>query len=393
MRVLAIGSMYPPQHLGGYELVWRAADEHLRAHGHDVRVLCSDLDLGAACPDPPWVYRELRWWWRDHAFPRQSLRARFAVERHNAAVIARHLAQQAPDAVAFWAMGGMSLSLLEHVRRAGVPAVAFVYDDWLLYGPRVDAWLRTFAHRPRLGALIERRTRLPTRVDLPDAARYVFGSESTRRRAGSFPKAAIAHLGIASAFLDAAPPRRDWTGRLLYVGRIDRRKGIETAVRALEHLPGSTTLAVVGDGDNAELQRLRGLAGPRVEFTGACERDALRDVYAAADAVLFPVEWEEPWGLVPLEAMGVGRPVLATGRGGSAEYLREGKNCLLFAPGDHAALAERVLRLAGDPGLRERLRAGGLRTGAAHTEARFNAEVQRLLLMCVERSGPDAESV
>ena len=58
--------------------------------------------------------------------------------------------------------------------------------------------------------------------------------------------------------------------------------------------------------------------------------------YAAADAVLFPVSWEEPWGLVPLEAMAVGRPVLASRAGGGpAEYLRAGENCL-HSPDDAA---------------------------------------------------------
>ena len=50
VRVLTIGSMYPPHHLGGYELIWRAAVEHLRARGDEVRVLASDFTLTE--PDP-----------------------------------------------------------------------------------------------------------------------------------------------------------------------------------------------------------------------------------------------------------------------------------------------------------------------------------------------------
>ena len=68
-------------------------------------------------------------------------------------------------------------------------------------------------------------------------------------------------------------------------------------------------------------------AGLDVRFLGAKPRAELRDVYAAADVVVFPVQWNEPWGLVPLEAMSVGRPVVASGTGGSAEYLRDGENC------------------------------------------------------------------
>ena len=74
----------------------------------------------------------------------------------------------------------------------------------------------------------------------------------------------------------------------------------------------------------------------RVDIVRHEERDALAGHYAAADAVLFPVQWEEPWGLVPLEAMAVGRPVVASGTGGSAEYLRDEENCLIYSPLDGA---------------------------------------------------------
>src|SRR5438552_15011542 len=118
VRALAVGNMYPPHHLGGYELVWRSAVRHLRELGHEVRVLTTDFRLPspreAADPD---VHRELRWWWREHAFPQRPLRERLAIERHNARVLERHLDELRPDVVSWWSMGGMSMSLIERVRR------------------------------------------------------------------------------------------------------------------------------------------------------------------------------------------------------------------------------------------------------------------------------------
>ena len=93
-------------------------------------------------------------------------------------------------------------------------------------------------------------------------------------------------------------------------------------------------------------------------------RGELPDIYAGSDVVLFPVRWQEPWGLVPLEAMALGRPVIATGQGGSGEYLRDQENCLLVPPGDPRAIAAAVRRLADDPQLRARIRTGGLATAA-----------------------------
>ena len=386
VRVLAVGNMYPPHHLGGYELVWRAAVRHLRAGGADVRVLTTDFRLpDPSEPEEDGVQRELRWWWRDHGWPDYGLAERRAIERHNHATLARHIRDFEPEIVTWWSMGGMSLTLLEQVRRRGLPAVAFVHDDWLDYGPRVDAWLRLFSG-PRRGLLARPAAtllRTPTRVDFATAARYVFVSETTRKRAiearGELPDTAIAHSGIDPAYLDPRP-ERPWAWRLLYVGRIDERKGISTAVEALAQLPDAASLTIVGEGDPAAEAGLReqaqglGVAN-RIRIEGFRTRAELPDLYDEADVVVFPVVWPEPWGLVPLEAMALGRPVVATGRGGSGEYLRHERNALLFTAEDADGLAASISRLAGDAELRARLRAGGLDTAPHYTEDVFNANV------------------
>jgi glycosyltransferase involved in cell wall biosynthesis len=194
----------------------------------------------------------------------------------------------------------------------------------------------------------------------------------------------VAHSGIHEAFLDPAPAA-DWGWRLLYVGRLDERKGVDTAVEAMAELPVQARLELIGGWDTREEDRLRDLARgigveERVHFAGQLDRSEIAAAYARADATVFPVRWEEPWGLVPLESMAKGRPVVARGRGGSGEYLRDGENCLLFAAGDAQALAAAVRRLAEDPALRARLRDGGLATAPAHTEAVLNEAVERALL-------------
>src|SRR3954447_4560432 len=385
VRVLAVGNMSPPHHLGGYELVWRSAVRHLRSLGHDVRVVTTDFRLPAPSePEDDDVHRELRWWWRDHAFPHLSPRECLQVERHNAQVLARHL--ENIDLVTWWSMGGMSMTLLERVRRRRLPALAFVHDDWLDYGPRVDAWLKIFAgpRRSRVAPVAERLLRTPTHVEFDMAARYMFVSERTRERAieaGRRPAdSGIAHSGIDPTYCDPHPPR-DWEWRLLYVGRIDERKGIGTVVEALANMP-EASLTIVGSGDPAAEAKLRdriselGVAD-RVTIEGFHTRAELPRAYAGADVVVFPVLWGEPWGLVPLESMALGRPVVATGRGGSAEYLRDGHNAILFEAGDARSLAAAVERVAGDPALRARLRAGGLETAPLHTETAFNEAVTR----------------
>jgi glycogen synthase len=388
--------MYPPHHFGGYELVWRSATEFLRSRGHEVRVLTTDLRTDTAVPDDPGVHRELRWHWRPGGFEPPRPRDRVAMARHNHAVLNRHLESFRPDAVAWWSMGGLTLTLIEAVRRRGLPAVGFVHDDWLDYGRHVDGWLTLFGGRKRAAAaLAERVTGIPATVRLGTGAQWVFVSEHTRRRADALglglERTAVAHSGIDPAFIDPAPVQ-DWRWRLLYVGRLDERKGVRTAIEALPLLPAEARLRVAGGWDAREAERLRELAarlgvGERVAFDGQLDRRRLHEAYGWSDAVVFPVVWEEPWGLVPLEAMARGRPVVATGRGGSAEYLRDGENCVLFEAGSATGLADALGRLA-DSGLRERLREDGLATAARHTDEGFNRAVERFLSEAAGAAGP-----
>jgi glycosyltransferase involved in cell wall biosynthesis len=237
---------------------------------------------------------------------------------------------------------------------------------------------------------------------VPDLGRtgpLCFISEDTRRRAAeyapwSLDDSAVVYSGIDGRLFTAADgPRSSWAGHLLYVGRFDPRKGVETAVRALTHLEPSTTLELQGTGDDSGARdRLAALAAElgvaeRVSF-GSCSRAELVARYQAADALLFPSEWEEPFGLTPLEAMACGTPVVATGVGGSGEFLLDGRNCVRFAPGDPVALADAVRRLAARPELRERLRDSGHRTAQVLDVDRLTDALEAWLRWAVDPSTP-----
>lgn len=382
LRILSIGSLFPPHGFGGYEVIWQSCVRALAARGHRVTVLASDHrhPLAGLSEDDPDVHRELRWYWRDGGWPAIGLRERVVIERHNAAVLRRYLRDLRPDVVLWSEMGGMSLSLVEQVRRAGVPAFGIVLDRWPVYGPTVDAWTRAWRRRPHLGRLAEALTGIPTSTDFERAADWSFCSAFLRddvvRNAGlPAARTSVTHPGIDARLFGWREPR-PWRSALAYVGRVVPEKGLATAIDAVARVP-ATTLTISGPGEarhlaelEAQTQRL-GVAD-RVRFGGPVERDRVAEAYAAADAVLFPVEWDEPFGLVPLEAMAVGRPVIATGTGGSGEYLRHEENALLFKAGDSSALADALLRLAADTALRERIRQRGRATAERHTEDSYN---------------------
>jgi len=158
----------------------------------------------------------------------------------------------------------------------------------------------------------------------------------------------------------------------LYVGRIAKEKGVER-LRALRDLPG-VRLAMVGGGP--ELEQIRALytATPTV-FTGFLDGDELVAAIASADALVFP-STNETFGLVALEAMACGLPVIAGMSGGLVDILEEGVNALVCDPADPRSLAGCVRRLQESPELRARLSAGAL----AHARGRsWRATMDQLI--------------
>ena len=159
---------------------------------------------------------------------------------------------------------------------------------------------------------------------------------------------------------------------LLFVGRLTPIKGLETLLRALAVLRSDglaktrLTLLVVGGakGDEAGSEHLRGLAndlgvGAWVDFRGPQPQDVLPDYYAAADVCLMPSRYES-FGMVALEAMASGVPVIASRAGGLAVTVQEGVTGRLVPEGDVPALARAVAGLLGDEPGRRALGARGV---------------------------------
>ncbi len=164
---------------------------------------------------------------------------------------------------------------------------------------------------------------------------------------------------------------------LLYVGRIAPIKGLETLLDALGCLRGrgiGARLVVVGgetdepvDAHEAGVRRrvtTLGLANA-VTFVGAQPQERLRDWYVAADVIVLP-SYYESFGMVALEAMACGSPVVASRVGGLQTTVRDGVTGLLVPEGDPCALADTIARVLADGALRWRLGREGQRWASQH---------------------------
>ncbi|MDQ0015895.1 glycosyltransferase involved in cell wall biosynthesis [Variovorax boronicumulans] len=148
----------------------------------------------------------------------------------------------------------------------------------------------------------------------------------------------------------AAEPRK-----VLFVGRLDKQKGIDALLDAYARVRPNFKLIVVGDSVRKDLQ----LAQPaHVEFKGWLEKDALDAVYRACDATIVPSRWEG-FGLVAVEAMARGKPVFASAVGGLVDIVEHGTSGRLFsldqmdqALRDIDGLSDAALRQMGEAGRR-----------------------------------------
>jgi len=413
-RILVVQHDYPPAELGGYGVMCAQVCHWLADRGHQLLVLTTrPAAAGAAIGDDKQarasitVRRVLVSYWdeatQECVYP--SFTDALAIERANHAHLRAALAEHQPEVVSFWHMGALSLGLITDTAQLGLPIVFVVGDDWLCYGGWADGWLRRFADDPdpKRAELVARQTGLPTRLpDLGELGVFCFVSDLLRRRAEQvggwrLRRWLVAHPGVATAQFprpygdtDELALAREWSRRLLWIGRVTAAKGAATAIQALASLPERAGLRVVGPvqpdtrQDLEALAAAHGVAG-RVSFA-IVPHQRVRACYQQADVTLFTSALaNEGFGLVQLEAMASGCPLVTSGAGGAAEFCTDADNCLLVPPGDPAALAAAVRRLAADPPLRVRLVAGGLRTAATLTLDRQASLIEQALLSATAR--------
>ena len=124
----------------------------------------------------------------------------------------------------------------------------------------------------------------------------------------------------------------------LFVSRLEPHKKADLAVEAFKNLPYKLKIA----GTGSELDKLKQMArgAQNIEFLGYVNDENLIDLYAKCSALIFPQE--EDFGLVPVEAQASGRPVIAYGRGGALETVKEGETGLFFYPHTAESLAAKV---------------------------------------------------
>lgn len=127
---------------------------------------------------------------------------------------------------------------------------------------------------------------------------------------------------------------------VLYLGRLTREKGIETLLKSMDKIDGMK-LFVAGEGELKE-NVLSAEKSGKVKYLGFVNGDEKNSLIKNATALIVPSEWYEPFGMVAIEAMALGTPVIASEIGGLKYLIEDGRNGVLFNPGDVDDLVRKI---------------------------------------------------
>lgn len=221
--------------------------------------------------------------------------------------------------------------------------------------------------RPRIAWQYIRRVQWMTR-NWPRFAHLIAPSHAALARfvAAGFPTERARVLPYFCPIEPLASPRRPpERPMLVFLGRISTLKGYRHFIAALGLLPPNVRGAMIGNFNADKRRHVEQLAaeagcGDRLELQSWAGRDEISRVMHHASIVCFPSTWPETLGIVGLEAMACGVPVIASDVGGVREWLLPDENGVLVPPGDPAAIAAAATRILNDPGLSQAMGARGI---------------------------------
>jgi phosphatidylinositol alpha-mannosyltransferase len=359
---IALSCPYDWHAPGGVQVHVRGLAEALSARGHQVLVLAP----GSAPAAEPWVRivgRPLR-------VPYRGTVAPIAFSPRAWSAVRGRLRAFGPDVV--------------HVHEPLAPSVSMLAT--LAATAPVVATFHAHLDRSRLlelSAPVLRRLHGQIRlsVAVSEAAAAFW------RRALAGPIRIVPNGVDVERFAEPGPPAEGLPQgrRVLWVNRLDPQKGFPVMLRAFESLARErpdVCLVVAGDGpDRAAADRLPERARARLVRLGTVPHEQLQRYHAAADVFASAATGQESFGIVLVEAMAAGVPVVATDIAGYREVVRHEVDGLLVPPGDAPALAAAIGRVLDDPELASRLSAAGRERASAFS---WDVVVPRLEEVYVE---------
>jgi phosphatidylinositol alpha-mannosyltransferase len=192
---------------------------------------------------------------------------------------------------------------------------------------------------------------------------------------------------------------RDGKLNILFVGRMDRRKGLPYLFKALpiiqRSIPRLVRLILVGEGSlrRKVMPRPISLGGAEIMAVGRVDAELLPRYYASSDIFCAPATGRESFGIVLLEAMAAGVPIVASDIPGFRKVVKRGTDGILVAPGSPAEIADAISRIASDPAMAGRMTAAGREKALAYDWSSVSGRLEKCFLNLLDSENkPAADS-
>ncbi len=359
MKIAIITNLYPPYVRGGAEQVVVRTVESLTGLGHQVAVITgrppgsrSQMRERVSTES---VYRfypkNIYFTLSAHKFPwlmRIPWHVIDALSPLSANKIKKILKAEKPDVVITHNLKGIGLSIARAVQKEGYPHAHIVHDLQLIYpsgllfaGSNPKKWYCA----PPYGAyraICKRQFGTPDLVIFPSTylqktyAEHDFFKDSDAQT--------LANPAPVFPRVNRSSPA-DGRTTLLFVGQVEKHKGVGFLLDAIKKLPNNYKLIIAGEGRMSEDVKRAAKRDKRIIYLGFISIDQLLKCLAMADALIVPSLCYENSPTVIYEALSAGVPVLASNIGGVGELVSDGKNGFLFKPGSKEDFAESIQKL------------------------------------------------
>jgi glycosyltransferase involved in cell wall biosynthesis len=383
MRVLAATNLYPPYHIGGYELRCRDIVKGLSERGHEVHVLTSNHGIPKNAVEGG-VYRWLPTFVYEYTeIPDDGVPTQLVKAARGVSMVRSLIRKHQVELIYISKVQGFQEPVITALANSGVPVVWDISDLWLTtfgQGPWFSYWKKKPDHKylskPKAAVRSIVSRIVPVSWGPMGFGRACYTSAFLRDYYGDrgFPvdEAQVIHCGCPEMFFHSEDKKRlAEPFRFLYAGQLVEGKGVHTILEAGAHLCTHRPdidfrIDIVGSGVPEYEERLAFLIKKhrlheRVKLLGRVPREGMAEVYRRYDGLIFPSIWEEAFALTLLESMASELPVISTATGGNREIIDDERTALEFEPGNSAHLATQMERLMTDASLRGRLREKGKR--------------------------------
>jgi glycosyltransferase involved in cell wall biosynthesis len=371
MKILFLSSLYSPHIGGGAEIILQRTAEGLQQRGCDVSVLVTGPDAGLAVDtvNEVKVYRAglHNFYWQFSA-QRPGRLARLGWhlrDRYNSAMrayVKQVIKREQPQVVVCHNLAGWSVSVWDEITAAGLPIVQVLHDMYLMC-PSSNMFKKGRCCQQQCGSCQQFRKGHDVRSaqvsTVVGVSNYML---EKLQKHGYFTGARGYVVHNASPYAAMPTPSAPrpiseiWKKaplRFGYMGTLSEQKGLRWLIEQFQRLPFNATLQIAGRGQLSDEAQLKALAtSPKISFVGYQKPE---EFYRQIDVAVVPSIWNEPFGLVAVEACAHSVPVIASRMGGLPEIIQDSLNGLLCSPDDPDSLGHAMLKLHQQPELLERL--------------------------------------